>query len=266
MSNLSLERLLFDDADIAAGPKVGAYITDGTYILALDTNGYATVNVNGSVTVTATDLDIRDLVYTSDSVTAHISDGTNNLAIDGSGYITVNVNGSVTVTATDLDIRDLVYTSDSVSAHITNGTYDLAIDSNGYITANINGSVTVTATDLDIRDLVYTSDSVTAHQGGTWSVTTDDLPNIVPLQQRISVTDTAVALPTTPLTGRKRIQIQNLGAEPIYLGKSTVTVSGATGGLMIPKGATETLEAGPAALWYAIAPAGKTVSVTVLEW
>jgi len=36
---------------------------------------------------------------------------------------------------------------------------------------------------------------------------------------------TAVALPTTALTGRRSIQVENMGARPIYIGSSGVTVS-----------------------------------------
>lgn len=211
MSNLSLERLLFDPTDPTSQPLVGSYILSASGNVIDDTSGA---------------LD----VYLS--------------------------NASIAITATDLDIRDLLYTQDSVSAYITNGTYSLDIDSNGYLTVNINGEV-------DIRDLVYTSDSVTAHQGGSWAVTTDVLPNIEPLSAAISVTDTAVALPTTPLTSRKRLQIQNVGSDPIEIGKSTITYGT---GLVIPKGATETIEAGPSATFYGIAASGKTVAVRILEW
>jgi hypothetical protein len=201
MSGLNLERLLFDPADPTVGPMVGAYQL-GTW--------------------------------------------------------------SATVTASDLDIRDLSYSSDSVSAHITNGTYALAIDSNGYITANINGSVTVTATALDIRALTQ-SDEITAYQGGTWTFADNVTPNILPLSQNIVVDDTVggIALPATPLANRKRLQIQNLGSDPIYLGKTGVLTSS---GIKIEKGATETLEAGPTAAFFAIAAAGKTVNVRILEW
>ena len=73
-----------------------------------------------AVTVTATDLDIRDLAFASDSV-------------DVSG-------SSVTVTATDLDIRDLAFASDSVDVS--------------------GSSVNVTATDLDIRDIDNATDDI----------------------------------------------------------------------------------------------------------
>jgi len=125
-----------------------------------------------------------------------------------------------------------------------------------------NASIAISATDLDIRDLAYATDSVTAHQGGTWAVTTDVTPNIVPLSSAVSVTDTEVALPTAPLTGRKRLMVQNIGADPIYIGKTGVLVST---GIKVEKGATLSLEAGASAVYFGIAPTGKTVAVRLLE-
>ena len=74
-------------------------------------DGGNSITVDGSVTVSATDLDIRDLDFATDSV-------------DVSG-------SSVTVSATDLDIRDLSASSDSVK--IGDGTDFLAVNANGSI-------------------------------------------------------------------------------------------------------------------------------------
>jgi hypothetical protein len=74
------------------------------------------VNADGSInaTVSATDLDIRDLTHVSDSV--KIGDGTDFLAIAADGSISVTDNGgSLTVDAVDLDIRSLLNSSDSVA-------------------------------------------------------------------------------------------------------------------------------------------------------
>jgi hypothetical protein len=70
-------------------------------------------DAGGSITVDATDLDIRDLSHTQDSV--KIGDGTDLLAINNDGSI------NSIVTATNLDIRDLVAATDSVSAHLKDG-------------------------------------------------------------------------------------------------------------------------------------------------
>ena len=77
-------------------------------------------------TVTATNLDIRDLVFASDKV-------------DVSGS-SVTVSGTATVNATDLDIRNLVFATDKVDVS--------------------GSSVTVSATDLDIRNLAFAQDTV----------------------------------------------------------------------------------------------------------
>lgn len=60
-----------------------------------------------SIVVTATDLDIRDLAFASDSVTAH----------QGGTWTVDSITNDVNVTATDLDIRDLAFASDSVTSH-----------------------------------------------------------------------------------------------------------------------------------------------------
>lgn len=97
-------------------------------LLSVDANGRlycivtGSVSITGTVTVTATDLDIRDLVFATDKVD-----------VTGS---------SVTVTATNLDIRDLVFATDKVDV------------SGSAVTA------VVTATDLDIRDLALATDAV----------------------------------------------------------------------------------------------------------
>jgi hypothetical protein len=118
-----------DSAVNAIANPIYTSISDGTDTLAIDGSGNigvtdagGSLTVDGTVavsTVSATDLDIRDLTHVSDSV--KIGDGTDFLAIDGSGNIGVTdaggsltVDGSVTVTATDLDIRNLNLTDDAV--------------------------------------------------------------------------------------------------------------------------------------------------------
>lgn len=59
--------------------------------------------------------------------------------------------------------------------------------------------------------------------------------------QIVSVAVTATKLPTTPLVGREYIQIQNVGAQTVYIGTSTVTADTAS------TGGTQLL---PYATWY----------------
>jgi hypothetical protein len=133
-----------DSAVNAVANPIYTSISDGTDTLAIDGSGNIAVtdgglsltvdgtvavsSVGGTVTVSATDLDIRDLTHVSDSV--KVGDGTDFLAIDGSGNIGVtdaggsltvdgtvavsSVGGTVTVSATDLDIRNLNLTDDAV--------------------------------------------------------------------------------------------------------------------------------------------------------
>lgn len=84
------------------------------------------------VSVQNTNLDIRDLVFTTDKV-------------DVSGS-SVTVSGTATVSATDLDIRDLSFTTDKVDVSGSSVT--------------VSGTATVSATDLDIRNLSFAQDTV----------------------------------------------------------------------------------------------------------
>jgi hypothetical protein len=150
--------------------KVG----DGTDFLAVNTDGSVnitdnggSITVDGSVTVSATDLDIRDLSATQDNVA--ISDGTDTLAVNADGSL------NAIVTATNLDIRDLTHVSDSVK--VGDGTDLLAINADGSVnitdnggSITVDGSVTVSSTDLDIRDLDHSQDNVSIAQGGNTAI------------------------------------------------------------------------------------------------
>lgn len=64
-------------------PTNDVSINDGGNTITVD----GTVGISGTVTVTATDLDIRDLTHSSDSV--KVGDGTNFIAVNGDGSINV---------------------------------------------------------------------------------------------------------------------------------------------------------------------------------
>jgi len=52
--------------------------------------------------------------------------------------------------------------------------------------------------------------------------------------QIVSVAITATKLPTTPVVGREYIRVQNVGAQTVYIGASTVTAdTAATGGIQL---------------------------------
>jgi hypothetical protein len=105
---ITKEKLIADPAIAYDGDSVIVHLRDGAGIAITSTGGALDTNVTNTVTVSATDLDIRDLTHVSDSV--KIGDGTD--------FLLVNADGSINavVTATDLDIRDLSSATDSVTA------------------------------------------------------------------------------------------------------------------------------------------------------
>lgn len=120
-----------------------------------DGTDFLAINNDGSINsvVSATDLDIRDLSHTQDSI--KIGDGTDLLAVNADGSL------NATVSATDLDIRDLDATQDNIA--ISDGTDTLAVNADGSL--NIGNTVTVSATNLDIRDLSHSQDSIKIGDG-----------------------------------------------------------------------------------------------------
>lgn len=181
--------------------------------LAINSDGSVNITDNGaSITVDATNLDIRDLSHAQDSV--KVGDGTDFLAVNADGSVNITDNGgSLTVDATNLDIRDLSASQDNVA--ISDGTDTLAVNADGSINSivsqathdNLNanvtiqvgdvdvgnanpvpvsdagGSLTVDAINLDIRDLSHTQDSVKIGDGTDFlAVNADGSINVVPLE------------------------------------------------------------------------------------
>jgi hypothetical protein len=97
LARMTLTRIQLATIDDGAGNR-----------LTIDGSGFITSNINGSVTVTASDLDIRDLTHVSDSVSigdgttlADVLDGTIDalyVAItDGTESLAINTDGSINV-------------------------------------------------------------------------------------------------------------------------------------------------------------------------
>jgi hypothetical protein len=197
-------QVLINGVDSGGNSRPLSTNTDGQLILDtvtvtatdLDIRGLAadtdTVSVGGTVTVTATDLDIRGLAADTD---------------------TVSVGGTVTVTATDLDIRGLAADTDTVS---------------------VGGTVTVTATDLDIRGLAADTDTVSV--GGIVTVTATDLDiralagdtDSIQLSSRMFTSASTVL---SGVNGSSEIFIQDTSEQSMYsfyvynTGTNTVTVN-----------------------------------------
>lgn len=108
-------------------------ITDGTDDLAI--NGDGSINA----TVSATNLDIRDLTFAADKVDASGS----TVALDSA---TLTALENITVSATNLDIRDLTHASDSVK--VGDGTDFLAVNADGSINVVVAASATPVGTSV----------------------------------------------------------------------------------------------------------------------
>jgi len=123
----TLALVVRDDALTTLTPADGDYVQMRT-----DSTGALWVQfTNTSIAVTATDLDIRDLVQATDSVS--IGDGTNLVTINADDGLEVHLNNaSIVVTATDLDIRTLDSETPGDNVYIKSSTGDeWAIDGNG---------------------------------------------------------------------------------------------------------------------------------------
>lgn len=218
-------RLVYDPAAASSSHSVGSYVLagdDGTAIGHVS-DALKVSFTNASLAVTATDLDIRDLVFATDKVdvsgsevsldsatlaaleTITVNQGTSPWVIgDGGGSITVDGTVAVTqstspwvVSATDLDIRDLTHVSDSVK--VGDGTDFLAVNNDG----SINVAITSGFVDAD-DSLANTSIFVEARAVSTTSI---DL--------------TAAA----GIANRKWLYMANMGNKAIFIGPSGTTAA-----------------------------------------
>jgi fructose-specific phosphotransferase system component IIB len=117
-------------------------------------------SINTNSTISATDLDIRDLVFATDKV--DVTGSTVEL-----GATTLAALETITVIATDLDIRNLTFATDKVD--VTGSTVEL-----GATTLAALETITVIATDLDIRNLTFATDKVDV-SGSSVTVTATNL-------------------------------------------------------------------------------------------
>ena len=148
-SNLDIRDLVFATDKVDVSGSIVAL--DAPTLAALESitvqnaAGASAVNIQdggNSITVDATNLDIRDLTSASDSVevlqtthddlnaNANIQVGNADVA-NGNPVPVSDAGGSLTVDASDLDIRDLTHVSDSIK--IGDGTDFLAVNSDGSI-------------------------------------------------------------------------------------------------------------------------------------
>jgi len=186
-------------------------------------------------------LSLERILYEANSITSH-QGGSWEVSLATGAEVSLASGTTIAVTQ-----------SGSWEVSLASGASVLAVQSGSWEVSLASGStVIVTATDLDIRDLSSSTDSVLAVEAAL---------NTAIKSSVVAVTDTAAALPATSLTARKRVQIQNVGTNVLYLGASDVTD---VNGIVLNRGATQSLERGTQAI-YGICESGKTSSVKVLE-
>jgi len=172
-------RLTYDPTADSSSHKIGAYILAGD-------DGTQIGHVSDALKVdigSVSDLDIRDLVYTQDSVTAHqggtwtIDSITNDVSIDDGG-------NSITVDANQLDIDDLNATDDAVAAWLNDGSGNAIGSTGGALDVNVASG------DLSV-DLSHTEDSVRLGDGTNF-LTSTNVNSDWALDVHISDTEIAV--------------------------------------------------------------------------
>jgi hypothetical protein len=247
MGSMSKDRFYFDlDAVDVSGSSVEL--------------GATTLAALENITVSATDLDIRNLVFADDK--ADVSGSTVEL-----GATTLAALETITVTATDLDIRNLVFATDKADVSGSEVSLDSA-------TLAALENVVVSATDLDIRNLVFSDDKVDV-SGSEVSLDSATLaaleninvtmasPNVACKATLKTATTTAAVVVTSPLASRLKLSIQNNGDKSIFIGDSAVTASTGT---EIKKGQTWMEDLGAAMGLYMITATGSNTGINTLEF
>lgn len=254
--SINLYKLDYDPADVANSQEVGAFVKSGDDGTAIGhvSDALKTSITNASIAVTATDLDIRNLTFATD--TLDVSGSTVEL-----GATTLAALESITVVATNLDIRDLVFATDKVDT--SGSTVEL-----GATTLAALESITVVATDLDIRNLTFATDTLdvsgsTVDLGATSLAALENItvtmePNDTVKSDALTIGTSAVELKCgTPIANRRSLLIQNESDVSIYVGGSAVTTAT---GVEIPKKGNYQVDTSAAT--YAIAgAAGKAIRI-----
>lgn len=204
-------RLVFDPTAASSSSNVGAYVRAGSDgdLIASQTiaaeewlNVAAALHAGDGTAITQTagaldvnigsvvDLDIRDLVYTQDSVTSH----------QGGTWTIDSITNDVNVTATDLDIRDLTAASDSVESWTHDGTGNAI----GSTTGALDVYLTNPIGDIDIDD---------------------DLADTAIQNTATPFSTTAVPVVASALADRKWLALANEGNKTGFFGKAGVTIA-----------------------------------------
>lgn len=253
---------------------MGATITldELTEIKIVDSAGdELAINADGSINVSATNLDIRDIDHTTDDI--RLGDGTSLMdlqTLDSAhndtavviGIAGVRQDASGSPVSADGDAHPLVFNSDGelkVAADLTSDTADDAADAGNPIKVggkaqDLSSALSALSAGGDRFNLtgdLYRRLVTNAAYNVGWKVTT------------ASVGTTEAQLLAVPLAGRTDVLIQNVSASnDLYVRKVTgVTTSN---GIKIPKKSSMSIPLGESQTLYAIAD-GAATDVRLME-
>lgn len=186
------------DAQLRAAPVP---ISGTVSVTGLQTDALTDTELRASpvpVSFTATDLDIRDLVFATDKV--DVSGSSISVSNFPATFAVTQSTSPWVVSATDLDIRNLVFADDKVDASgssVSVSNFPATQPVSGTVTIQDGGNViTVDATDFDIRNLTFATDKVDA-SGSDIDVVTIVAPNFpASLGQKTMVNSLPVVLPS----------------------------------------------------------------------
>jgi hypothetical protein len=205
----------------------------GTWEVSLDS---ATLAALETITVVATNLDIRDLAFATDKVDVTGSE----VSLDSATLAALE---NITVSATNLDIRDLVAATDSVSAWTKDGAgtaiTSRAEDGGQALDVHVTGSGPLTINDAALANTAVLS-----------AVNVLDTAN------------TAEAIKASALANRKYLWVYNNDNTRVFIGGSGVS---AANGFPVSPGSYLELRAGPAISPFFVGQSGKTPEVRTLE-
>lgn len=296
---ITKEKLIYIEATPSDGDSVAAYLRTGTEALT-STSGALDVNVASSTGLgifaedsahASGDLGQQILAVRNDAGTSLVSaDGDYApLQVDSTGALRVAADISVTTgsdkaedsahASGDIGTYVLAVRQDTLSASAADGDYaSFKLDSLGRLWTNaaVSGDVADDAADsgnpMKIGTRAVSGALAAVSATGDRADAISDLyrrmwvntaPNIAGSNAAVSVDTTAggVALFASPLAGRRKVEVQNLGNKAIFIGTGTVTSSN---GVRIAAGGTYSTDLGPDIALKAIAETG-TQDVRVLQ-
>jgi len=259
-SSVAIQDAGGDELDINADGSLNAIVTATDLDIRNLLFASDAVDVSGSsVTVTATDLDIRNLINTSDSTA--VGDSTNLVTLEQSddafvgafGFAMYGVRQDASgspVSATG-DAHPFVFNSDGelkTVADLSSDTADDAADAGNPIKVGgrgVSGALTALSATNDRYDLLGDL------YRRTWVNTSR---NIAISNTNETVTTSAAEVLTSALAGRREVTIQNEGNVDVFLGSSgSVTTANGT---KISKNSSATFEWGEDIGIFMIATSG----------